>query len=122
MSQPYDSSIEAEYADGFILSEAEQNDVSAYSPGHNTFHDILNKLPEADHGKMVRFSVYHNGERHDVDWTQVPETARPHRLKYLERDHNLNGDFASEVRLMKTEFGYQHTTNGKNHKEFKDLT
>ena len=52
------SHIEAEYKDGFVLSELDQDDKSIYEEGRNTFYDILNKLPEAEHGPMVRLSLH----------------------------------------------------------------
>ncbi|MDL2342319.1 MAG: hypothetical protein QFB87_04560 [Patescibacteria group bacterium] len=115
MATPYDGSIEAEYADGFILTEHENDDKSPYCDKHNIFYAILNKQPEAEHGELVRFSVYHSNKRTDIDWVEVPKNARPIRYKYMERDHNLNGDFLGETRQVGVGFGYQYNdSKGKN--------
>jgi hypothetical protein len=122
MAIPQDGNIEAEYSDGYILSEAEHDDVSPYDAGKNIFNAILNKLPEAEHGQMVRFSVFHTDRRYDIDWVDLPENARPIRYKCMERDHNLNGDFLGETRMVKVGFGYQYNdAEGKNHEIVQEL-
>jgi hypothetical protein len=78
---PLDTSVEAEYADGYIHSETEFDDVAQYGEG-NVFTDILEKRPEADHGSMVRFSVFYENHRYDVDWTALPDNARPIRFRH----------------------------------------
>lgn len=131
MSQlPIDTSVEAEYSDGFILSETEQNDQSAYVPcpevdgvptGPNTLNDILEKRPEAEHGKMVRFSVYYKDARYDINWTTLPENARPIRFRdgYNYLDGSGNEVFGGWTAIR---FGYQYNDqNGNNHKEIQEI-
>jgi hypothetical protein len=120
MSIPYDGSIEAEYADGYILSETEHNDVSPYNPKFNVFRAVLEKLPETKHGRMVRFSLYYKDHRYDIDWTTLPNSARPIRFKHIEQDSI--GMQITETRLMRVDFGYQYTDDdGKNHQEITEL-
>lgn len=78
---PVDTSVEAEYEDGFILSETEHQDVAQFGDG-NIFRDILLKRPELEHGRMVRFTVFYENARYDVDWTTVPDNARPIRFRH----------------------------------------
>ena len=81
-SLPLETSCQAEYEDGFILDETENDDVSIVNDGKNTFYDILDGHPEALHGPMVRFSVFWDNKRYDVDWTQLPDNARPIRFRH----------------------------------------
>lgn len=112
--------IEAEYQDGYVHSETELDDVSPYVPGKNVFADILNKLPEKEHGKLVRFSLLMPGERHDVDWRGLPDNARPIRFRNLSVD-SVNGQ-AVNYRLNWVHFGYQYTDDaGKSHKDIVEL-
>lgn len=103
-------SIEATYADGYVHSEAKLKDVSPYAEGRNIFYDILKKLPEAVHGQLIRFSVYHNGEWHHIEWTEVPKSARPVRLRDMERDRVITseGTHDGEVRIVAVRFGYEY--------------
>ena len=118
---PLDTSIQAEYEDGFILDETEHDDISPYDSNHNILRAILNKDPEPEHGKMVRFSVFYQNQRHDIDWRGLPDNARPIRFR------NFSGDFAeggviTNKRLNWVNFGYQYTDeNGKNVQEVREL-
>jgi len=118
---PLNTSIQAEYEDGFILDETEHDDISPYDSNHNILRAILNKDPEAEHGKMVRFSVFYQNQRHDIDWRGLPDNARPIRFR------NFSGDFAeggviTNKRLNWLNFGYQYTDeNGKNVQEVREL-
>lgn len=115
-------SIEAEYSDGYIHNEAQLNDISPFEPDRNILNDILEKRPEAEHGQMVRFSVFHNKARIDIDWVELPPSARPIRYKHMERDHNLEGVWVDEARLVKVGFGYQYNdSSGKNHEIIQEL-
>ena len=78
---PLDSSCQAEYADGYIHDETELDDTSQYGTG-NVFSDIVERRPEADHGRMVRFSVFWRGQRYDIDWRDLPENAWPIRQRH----------------------------------------
>ena len=120
MSLPIDGSCEAEYADGYIHSETAHDDVSPYTGEHNILNDILEKRPESEHGKLVRFSTYYKDHRYDVDWNGLPENARPVRWKQMEAD--AVGGEITEVRLIKVGFGYQYNDkNGKNIQEVVEL-
>lgn len=118
---PLDTSVQSEYADGFVLDETEHNDISPYDPVHNILRAILNKDPEAEHGRMVRFSCFYKDHRYDIDWRNMPENARPIRFKHIERDSN-GGQWISDPRIVKLEFGYQFTdTDGRNVQEVQEL-
>lgn len=116
-----DTYIEAEYQDGYIHSELELNDISAWEPEkRNTFYDIINKLPEPEHGPMVRFSLVHAGNHYDIDWTKVPAGARPIAIKNKERDFNIHG-WLEDARIVGADFGYQWTDEQGNHKKVENL-
>lgn len=96
-----EGAIEAEYADGFVLSERKTKDQSIYIPmvdvdgvpsGPNTMNDVVERRPEADHGRMVRFSVYRKRKWHHWDWKTLPYSARPIRYRDFERDDTLMPD------------------------------
>lgn len=113
-------SVEAEFDDGYIHNETHLNDTSPYETGRNVFYDILHRLPEAHHGKMVRFSCFYDNKRYDVDFRGLPENARPIRFKHMERTF-ANGVWGSPV-ITRLDFGYQYTdTDGKNQQEVVDL-
>lgn len=104
--------LEAEYESGFVLIEDER-DHSPYDAGRNIFHAILNQRPEQAHGKLVRLSLVGTDHTYSIDWTQVPASGRPIRVKHMEADLTLDGP--SETRLTKIVFGYQYNdTDGKN--------
>lgn len=121
MSQlPIDTSVEALYSDGFVLSETEHNDQSPYKPTCNIFSAILNKDAEEEHGRLVRFSVFYQDQRYDVDFKELPDNARPIRFRhgYATLDNTGN----EERGWSGLEFGYQYVDeNGKNIKEVKEL-
>ena len=114
---PYDGSVEAEYSDGYIHNETELGDVSPFDPTRNILNDIIEKRPEAEHGKLVRFSLFHKDHRYDVDWTTLPDNSRPIRFKHMERD-SIGGEWVEEPRLLRVDFGYQLTNDaGENVQE-----
>jgi hypothetical protein len=117
---PQDTSVEAQYADGFVLSEHEHNDISPYNDTHNILRAILNKDPEQQHGKMVRFSVFYQNKRLDIDWTDLPDNARPIRFRNYSADFAESGKMANK-QLNWLRFGYQATVSGKNIKEIIEL-
>jgi hypothetical protein len=117
---PLDTSVEAEYTDGFILSETELKDISPYSEGRNVFYSILNKDPEAEHGPMVRLSTFYQNNRYDIDWANVPSSARPVRFRDGYSILNQNGDTITGWSGMR--FGYQYNDeNGQNVKNIMEL-
>lgn len=118
MVDPY---LEAEYADGYVHRQDEQ-DHSPYVSGKNIFHDILNHLPEAAHGRMVRFSLITAQKRYDVDWTALPDNARPIHLKHMERTWANDGSTDTGPVCLKREFGYQfNDETGRNHKVIEEI-
>lgn len=118
---PLDTAVEAVYKDGFVLSETDCGDVSPYNPEENILRAILNKDPEAEHGRLVEFSMYYKNQKHTVDWTTLPDNARPIRFRtaQLERDLDTGQERFS---WLGVNFGYQFTNElGKNIKEIKEL-
>lgn len=124
---PLDGSCQAEYADGYVLDETQHNDVSQHTiiqmvdgvpTGANIFDDILHKRPEAEHGPMVRFTLFYKDRKWDIDWRDLPASARPVRFRDFERtDQELEDGrmVEGQKRLMRMRFGYQFTDkNGKN--------
>lgn len=102
--------VEAEYESGYIHRENE-SDRSSYVRDRNTFYDILEKLPCDVHGRMTRFSaVINDGEtltQHDVDWTKLPDNARPIRFKHMEGTFLEGG--VVDTHIIGIDFGYQYT-------------
>lgn len=106
--------VEAAYADGYTHSELELNDVSPYVAGRNIFNDILEKRPEAEHGRMVRFSLVHELNRYDIDWSTIPDNARPIRFKHMRMDFDVTNG-STYTYLDGIDFGYQYNDeNGQN--------
>lgn len=121
MKLPLDTSCQAEYADGFVFDETEHDDISPYDPKFNILRAILEKRPEAEHGKMVRFSVFWKDHRYDIDWRDLPDNARPIRFRYNNRSLNTT---TGEEKFWQSGIGigYQYTDeNGKNQKEFQEI-
>lgn len=116
---PIDGSVEAEYEDGYIHREDAQ-DHSPFVSGKNIFDDILHRRPETGHGKMVRFTVFYKDHRYDINWTGLPDNARPIRYKNMEMDKD--GPEANIRRMVSIGFGYQYIDeNGENKQEIKEL-
>jgi hypothetical protein len=118
---PMDTSVEAEYEDGFVLSETEHDDVSPYTGVNNILNDILERRPEVEHGKMIRLSCFYRDMRYDVDWTTLPDNARPIRFRDGANHFDpATGDHWSE--WVGCRFGYQYNDeNGRNFKEVHEL-
>lgn len=117
---PLDTSCQAEYADGYIHDETTHEDLSPYTGEHNIFNDILEKRPEAEHGKMVRFSVFYLNNRYDFDWTRLPDNARPIRFRHGFMTVDQSGNETSGWSGM--QIGYQYNDeNGSNQKVIQDL-
>lgn len=119
---PLETSCEAEYADGYVHSETELDDVSPYDGGRNVFYDILNKLPEEEHGRMTRFSVFYQDHRYDVDWTTLPGNARPIRFRHGYSTINADTNEVIESGWTGVSFGYQYNDeSGANQQEVIEL-
>lgn len=113
---PIDTSVEAEYEDGYVLSETEQEDRNPYGEG-NTFTAILEKRAEAEHGRMVRFSCFYQNQRYDIDWTQLPDNARPIRFRHGYHTVNASGETLARG-FSGVDFGFQwNDEDGRNQQE-----
>lgn len=112
---PVDTSVEAEYEDGYIHSETEHDDVAQYCVG-NIFSDILGKHPEADHGPMVRFSCFWEDHRYDIDWTTLPKNARPIRFRHGYSTRAIDGSF-EESGFSGVDFGFQYNDEDGNNQQ-----
>jgi hypothetical protein len=116
--------IEAEYSDGYVLSETSTDDVSPYDEGRNVFHAIVNFRPVAEHGSMVRWSLIPDGDheiRLDVDWRDIPPGARP--IYWREMRCSLVGRVAGPPEALQHHFGYQYPDKqGRCVKEILDVT
>lgn len=132
---PRDTSVQAEYKDGYILDETESDDTSQFQhlipkdadganlEGNNIFSDILNKRPEADHGPLVRFSVFFKDQRYDIDWTSLPDNARPIRFRNMSGDYDPDTGDMVNIRVNWLRFGYQFKDEaGKNQQEVRELS
>lgn len=118
---PLDTSCEAEYEDGYVHSETELDDISAFEDGKNVFYDILEKRLEPDHGRMVRFTVFYQNQRWDIDWTVLPDNARPIRFRHGFSTFNESGELVASG-FSGMGFGYQwNDETGKNHQEIIEL-
>lgn len=128
--------LEAEYQDGYVHSELKLRDKSPYVEGSNIFGDILNKRPEAEHGKMVRYSFVGPNRRYDIDWSKFPDTAKPIRFihKDLHQEQRMSvgapgypsvwenyGD--PRLVISSYDFGYEyHDADGVKQKAVKTIT
>jgi hypothetical protein len=118
---PLDTSVEGVYADGFVLSETELNDVSPYNSEQNVLRAIINKDPEAEHGPLVLFSVFYNNARYDIDWTVLPDNARPIRFRDGNMSQNVDTGETSKW-WSGCRMGYQfNDESGKNVQEVQEL-
>lgn len=121
MTLPLDTSCQAEYKDGYVHDETEHNDVSPYDITKNIFNDILEKRPEAEHGELMRFSVFYKNARYDVDWKTLPLNARPIRFRDGYISVNTEGEQIGSG-WSGCRFGYQYNDKtGRNIQEIKEL-
>lgn len=119
---PLDTSVEAEYEDGYVHSETELDDLSPFENGRNVFFDILERKPEAEHGRMVRFSVFYQNQRYDVDWTTLPDNARPIRFRHAFSTMNMGTGEVIASGFTGVDFGFQwNDEDGQNHQEILNL-
>lgn len=117
---PLDTSCQAEYEDGYIHDETQLDDVSQFVEGHNIFYDILHGLPEAEHGRMVRFSVFYKDQRHDINWADVPPGSRP--IRFRDGMNTRYPDGSMVYGFTAVRFGYQYTDkNNKNQQLIREL-
>lgn len=111
--------LEAEYDSGFVLTEDEA-DHSPYDAGRNTFHAILNGRPTEGHGPLVRFSLIGDGLRYDIDWTTLPEGARPVYYRQMQRGFTVEGGWQPAV-CTSHSFGWQATVDGESVREVHEI-
>lgn len=132
--------LRAEYEDGFILDEAKQHDQSAFIPmelidgipsGPNTWNDIKERRPEAEHGRMVRFSALNDGTRpgpdglcqdYHIDWRGFPDNAKPIKAIKLNRRGVMGYGWVEEPNVERWLFGYEyHNADGSKVKEILEI-
>ena len=133
--------VEAVYADGFVLNEDEQGDMSMLGPDEeydadkvyadgerhgNTMTDIIWQRPEAEHGPLVSLKCFVytlNGPTTlEIDWTTVPKGARPIRFRTFQQDHPVGAAEPLPRRLVGVDFGYQwNDDEGKNQQDVVQL-
>jgi hypothetical protein len=119
---PLDTSVEAEYEDGYTHSETELDDVSPYQPGKNVFYDILERRPEAEHGRMVRFSCFYLDRRYDIEWRGMPDSARPVRFRHGFSTFDPGSGVVLASGWTGVDFGYQwNDEDGRNRQEIHQL-
>jgi len=114
--------LRAEYASGYVLLEDEQ-DASPYDPGRNVFHAIVNGRPtEAGHGPLVAFSLIGEDMRYDIDWTALPDNARPIYYRSMQRTYAVDGSTDTGPVCLAHHFGYQYTdSDGRNVQEVSEI-
>lgn len=118
---PLDTSCQAVYEDGYVLDETERDDVSSYVEGKNVFHDILNGLPEAEHGRMVEFSCFWKHTKYTIDWTALPDNARPIRFRHGFARMSVDGEL-QERGWSGVDFGAQwNDEDGRNQQHVEQL-
>lgn len=117
----YGHYLEATYADGFVHAET-GDDQSLYAEGRNVFHDILHRLPEAEHGGLVKLSLRGPDRRYDIDWTKLPSNARPVYFREMSHERNVaTGE--TTVQALRHVFGYQYNDpDGTNRQNLKEIT
>lgn len=120
---PYGALVEAEFEDGFVLTEDEA-DVSPYDEGRNVFHAILNGRPCAAHGQMVRWSLVTNGKTYSIDWKELWQFENPRPIYYrnMTRDFDAGGRPLTDPICLAHFFGYQYNAeDGSNVQEIQEI-
>jgi hypothetical protein len=127
--------LEAEYEDGYIHSDryydaspfVRHELVNGVATGPNKLNDIIERRPEAIHGRLLRVSLLPDDEsgddhRYDIDWTKLPASARPIRFIDRERDFNTGTGEVLHERVTGLRFGYQYNDeNGNNVQQILDI-
>jgi hypothetical protein len=106
--------LKATYEDGFVLFEDEA-DQSPYDDGRNIFHAIAHERPCPEHGRLVEFALITPDRSHVVDWTKVPEGARPVRERHMEMQQV--GGVLGTPTVMQIIFGYEYDQDGETVRE-----
>jgi hypothetical protein len=104
----YGIRLEAEWEDGFVLTEGD-DDVNPWGEG-NTFTGIL--IGHETHGRLVRFSVLPHHH-----FVPPPEARSVRPIYYREMQMQLVGGEAQPAACVAHWAGYQYNDeNGTNHK------
>ena len=108
--------IEAEFLDGFIVSEKSDTLFDGLI-NKNIYANIRLKKYEFEHGEMIRWSIYNYDQRIDIDWTKLPNNSIPLRLKQY--SYSL-GNSNSSINSIK--FGFEYfDSNGKLIQELREV-
>ncbi len=106
-----DYSLQAEYKDGYIFDE--DSDKTVYILPNTYFSTVVSKKLEEQHGPMVRWSMFKDNKRIDIDWTKVPKNARPIRMKQFEtKIGTINNNTQSIAKAVF--FGYDYIDHSRN--------
>jgi hypothetical protein len=112
--------LEAEFESGYVHVEGPQ-DLSPYAPGRNTFYDLMSGEPtKHGHGRMTRFSIVCDipdedgmATRYDVDWTVLPDSAKPIHYMEMQRSITVGGpdgeEFDTGPICVRRGFGFTYT-------------
>ncbi len=112
--------VEAQYESGYVHREDEQ-DHSPFVRGKNILFDIINHYPEKAHGKLVRFSLVGiNGQRFDVDFTTLPDDAKPIYYRDMQLERNLDSG-EQNLTCLRHYFGYEYKKGKQKIKEIKEI-
>lgn len=127
----YGYTLEATYSDGYIHNELVLHDQSAFDPHRNVFHDICNRLPEPEHGRLVRFSALNDGSRpsadgkcydQHIDFRDFPANAKPIYFRKMERKLTVSGQFIGDPYATAHFLGFEyHNPDGSKVKEIVEL-
>lgn len=114
--------LEAEYQDGYKHNQRDLRDVSLYMPGKSVGYDIRTHQPAADHGPLVKVTLYHPGGEHTLNWAALPEGAKFIFFKHIERRFNAEQMWLEEPRIVGIDFGYEYKgEDGKTHKHVENI-
>lgn len=115
--------LEAEFEDGYVLTE-DDADQSPYDEDRNVFHCILHARAEADHGRMVRWTMYLNGQEHTVNWKELWafDNPRPIYFRKMSREFNPESGWTGPATCHEHNFGYQYNADdGSNVQEVEQI-
>jgi hypothetical protein len=112
--------LQATYEDGYVLTE-DETDHSPFDSNKNIFHAILNSRPCGIHGKMTRLVLVCDVNTFVIDWTLLPDNARPIRFKNMSRRF-LGTMPIEEPQVNSTDFGFQYTSEDGNYQSVINVT
>lgn len=112
--------LEAEYESGYVHREDEQ-DASPFVHGKNILYDIINKLPEDAHGRLVRFGLVGPEKTYNIDFRAMPADAKPIYYRNVKKTWNSETGEILNVDV-KHFFGYEfHDSDNKKQKEIMEI-